>query len=84
MRESGFDGVLCTEIERQARLVRNLRLRLEESRAAASTLAAPGETERAPPQRALAPPPAARAEPPSPPFARIDALTLAERLAMFA
>lgn len=84
MRESGFDGVLCTEIDRQARLVRNLRLRLEESRAAASTLAAPGETERAPPQRALAPPPAARAEPPSPPFARIDALTLAERLAMFA
>lgn len=74
MRERGFDGALCSEIDRQARLVRDLGRRIFES------LGAPVQQQpMTPPPRALpAPEPAPR------PFARLDALPMRERLALFA
>ncbi len=73
MRERGFDGVLCTEIDRQARLVRELGQRILQG------------LETAPPALLTPPAPRALPQPPAPrPLARLDALPARERLALFA
>lgn len=78
MRERGFDGVLCSEIDRQARLVRDLGRRIFESLGAP----VPDQPTTVLPRALPAPEP--KPEPAPPAFARLDALPPRERLALFA